>query len=603
MAGARRLSLDRRRRKAAFRRFTERSRFRGGGAVTVREVVTIFLRAPGGRPFSVLICLLLAGVFNLISVGMLLPLISIAGGVATNNPSTLSLIVTRVSTWLGLRPELDYLLLFLAISLSIKSVLSFLAMSYAAIAMAEVSAQVRRLLIDAMLRARWSYYTENHPGTLSHAISSEAGAAASAYSAAANTVAQAVKCLISLIMAVLVSGTFFAVAALGAACVALPMSWLVKTLRRSKKRQWKYTSKLVDDAQAAFSNIKALRSMQRQGVFEQLFTTNIGRVRQSLIRHHISRHALTNGQDLLMALTICAGIYAGAVVYRVPLPELLVLGIIFQQIIASIKEFQNNYQLFMEHVHGYRFCMKVIAEAKELEEKDSGTAIPTLERGCSFDAVSFYFNDTAILNEVSLEIPARSITVLTGPSGAGKTTIVDLLVGFHQPTTGQILVDGIPLTEVNLKDWRKNIGYVPQELTLLHGSIYQNVTMGDPTISGDQVRAALKTAGLLDFVDALPNGVATEVGQMGTKLSGGQRQRISLARALVLRPRLLILDEVTSALDHDTEQAICDSVAALSRQFTVVAITHRPAWLSIADRVYRVSDGQVSEAPSLLPAE
>jgi ATP-binding cassette subfamily C protein len=566
-------------------------------------VVAIFLRAPGARPLSVLICLLLAGVFNLISIGMLLPLISIAGGITTNKPSSLSLIVTGVSAWLGVKPDLDYLLLFLAISLSVKSILSFLAMSYAAVAMAEVSAQVRRLLISAMLRVRWSYYTENHPGTLSHAISSEAAASASAYSAAANTVAEAVKCAVSLLMAVLVSGTFFVVAAVGAACLALPMTWLIKTLRQNKKRHWKYTSKLVDDAHDAFSNIKALRSMQRQGVFEQLFATNIGRVRRSLIRHHITRHALTHGQDLLMALTICAGIYAGAVLYRVPLPELLVLGIIFTQIIACIKAFQSNYQLFMEHVHGYRFCMKVVQQAKELEEQDTGTVIATLERGCRFDSVSFSFNDTVILDEVSLDIPARSITVLTGPSGAGKTTIVDLLVGFHQPTKGRILIDGIPLSEVNLKDWRTNIGYVPQELTLLHGSIHQNVTMGDPSVSGDDVRAALQIAGLLDFVDGLPNGVATDVGQMGTKLSGGQRQRISLARALVRKPRLLILDEVTSALDHDTEQAICTSVAALSRQFTVVAITHRPAWLSIAGTVYRVSDGQVSEAPSLLPAE
>jgi ATP-binding cassette, subfamily C, bacterial len=569
----------------------------------VREVVAIFLGAPGARPFSVLICLLLAGVFNLISIGMLLPLISIAGGITTDKPSSLSLMVTGVSTWLGLKPELSYLLMFLAISLSIKSVLSFLAMSYAAVAMAEVSAQVRRLLISAMLRVRWSYYAETHPGKLSHAISSEAGASASAYSAAANTVAEAVKCSISLLIAVLVSGTFFAVAALGAICVAVPMTWLIKTLRRNKKRQWKYTSRLVDDAQDAFSNIKALRSMQRQGVFEQLFTKNIGRVRRSLIRHHVTRHALTHGQDLLMALTICAGIYAGAVLYQVPLPELLVLGIIFTQIIGCIKGFQNNYQLFMEHVHGYRFCMKVIAQARELEEKDSGTVIATLEQGCRFESVSFAFNDTTILDDVSLEIPARGITVLTGPSGAGKTTIVDLLVGFHQPTKGRILIDGVSLTEVNLKDWRTNIGYVPQELTLLHGSIHQNVTMGDPSISDDDVRWALKAAGLLDFVDALPNGVAADVGQMGTKLSGGQRQRISLARALVLKPRLLVLDEVTSALDHDTEQAICNSVAALSRHYTVVAITHRPAWLSIASRVYRVSDGQVSESKILQPAK
>ena len=106
--------------------------------------------------------------------------------------------------------------------------------------------------------------------------------------------------------------------------------------------------------------------------------------------------------------------------YRVPLPELLVLGVIFTQIIACIKGFQSNYQLFMEHVHGYRFCMKVIAQAKALEESDSGTVIATFERGCRFDAVSFSFNDTAILDEVSLDIPARSITVLTGPSGPAR---------------------------------------------------------------------------------------------------------------------------------------------------------------------------------------
>ena len=396
----------------------------------MKEVLAIFLRAPGARPLSVLICLLLAGIFNLLSIGMLLPLISIAGGITTNKPSSLSLMVTSVSTWLGVKPDLNYLLLFLAISLSIKSILSFLAMSYAAVAMAEVSAQVRRLLVSAMLRVRWSYYTENHPGTLSHAISSEAAASASAYSAAANTVAEAVKGAISLLIAVLVSGTFFAVAAVGAACVAFPMTWLIKSLRRNKKRQWKYTSKLVDDAQDAFSNIKALRSMQRQGVFEQLFTTNIGRVRKSLIRHQITRQALTHGQDLLMALTICAGIYAGAVLYRVPLPELLVLGVIFTQIIACIKGFQSNYQLFMEHVHGYRFCMKVIAQAKALEESDFRDGHPDLRSRLPVRSRQLLLQHMVILDEVSLDIPARKIAVFTGPSGAGKTTIVDLLVGF-----------------------------------------------------------------------------------------------------------------------------------------------------------------------------
>jgi ATP-binding cassette subfamily C protein len=413
-----------------------------------------------------------------------------------------------------------------------------------------------------------------------------------------------VKCTVALLVAMLISGAFFGIAVLGVAGVGLPITWLIKTSRRNRKRQFKYTSKLVDNAQNVFSNIKALRAMQRQGTFEQLFDRTIRDLRNSLVKHQITRHALNYGQDLLIALAICAGLFAGAVVYQVPLPELLVLGIVFTQIIGCIKGLQSNYQLFLENFHGYEFCMKVIEQARDFEERDSGWLAPTLQQGCKFEQVSFGFGQTLILDEVSLEIPTPGITVLSGPSGAGKTTIVDLLVGFHQPTKGEILLDGIPLSHVKLKDWRRGIGYVPQELTLLHGSISENVTMGDASIPQEAVTRALAQAGALAFVTDLPQGVDTDVGQMGTKLSGGERQRISLARALVLKPRLLILDEVTSALDQDTEAAICTSVRELSRHYTVVAITHRPAWINVADRVYRIRGGKVASiGPQLLEAE
>jgi ATP-binding cassette subfamily C protein len=175
----------------------------------------------------------------------------------------------------------------------------------------------------------------------------------------------------------------------------------------------------------------------------------------------------------------------------------------------------------------------------------------------------------------------------------GKTSIVDLIIGFCLPAYGKVLIDNVFIADVQLSKWRQKTGYVPQELTLLRGTVLDNIALGDHSISVADVMDALRLAGALGFVEALPNGVHTDIGTMGARLSGGQRQRISLARALVLKPKLLLLDEVSSALDDVTEAEICENIKQLSGRFTIIAITHKPAWTRIAMRLYRVQDGQV----------
>jgi ATP-binding cassette subfamily C protein len=201
-----------------------------------------------------------------------------------------------------------------------------------------------------------------------------------------------------------------------------------------------------------------------------------------------------------------------------------------------------------------------------------------------------------VLRDVSLEFPKGTITVLTGPSGSGKTTITDLLIGFRTPDSGRVLIDNRPLHEFVLREWRTMIGYVPQELVLFHDSVFSNIALGDPEIGEAEVRAALKAAGALEFVENMAEGLHTQVGEKGTKVSGGQRQRIALARALVTRPRILILDEVTSALDPETERAIVENILALRGEATIIAITHRPALLEIADQIYELAEGRIVSA-------
>ena len=172
------------------------------------------------------------------------------------------------------------------------------------------------------------------------------------------------------------------------------------------------------------------------------------------------------------------------------------------------------------------------------------------------------------------------------------------MLGLHSPTSGSVFIDGRPLKEIDLRSWRRLIGYVPQDLVLFHDTLHANLTLGDTSISDDDVRKALETAGAWDFINAMPEGIMSVAGQQGAKLSGGQRQRIAIARALVLKPRLLILDEVTSALDTSTEREICENIRNLSHDITIFAITHRPALLEIADRVYAIADGMVEEVKS-----
>jgi ATP-binding cassette subfamily C protein len=229
---------------------------------------------------------------------------------------------------------------------------------------------------------------------------------------------------------------------------------------------------------------------------------------------------------------------------------------------------------------------ETIAEAERERETVTGSGTPSFKSGCRFDKVTFGYGDKTVLRDVSLTIRAGEITTLTGKSGAGKTTIADLLLGLNRPDSGEVYIDDMALGDVDLLRWREMAGIVPQEVILFHDSVLANVTLGDLQLGVEDARAALVAAGAWDFVAQLPQGLDSIVGERGTLLSGGQRQRIAVARALIHRPALLILDEATSALDPNTEAAICRNLKDLVAEtgLTIVAITHQSAWVEAAHR-------------------
>ena len=215
----------------------------------------------------------------------------------------------------------------------------------------------------------------------------------------------------------------------------------------------------------------------------------------------------------------------------------------------------------------------------------------------TFDDVHFgYEEDREILHGLSFEVPAGSHVAIVGPSGAGKSTIGRLLFRFYDPQAGRILIDGQDIAQVTQASLRAQIGIVPQDSVLFNDTIGYNIAYGRDGASREQVINASRDAAILPFIEKLPDGLDTEVGERGLKLSGGEKQRVAIARTLVKDPPILLLDEATSALDSRTEQAILATLRRVSQHRTTLAIAHRLSTIADADRILVLDQGRLAES-------
>jgi ATP-binding cassette subfamily C protein len=298
----------------------------------------------------------------------------------------------------------------------------------------------------------------------------------------------------------------------------------------------------------------------------------------------------------LLAIALATLIYVSAARLGVSTAELLVVVFIFARLMPLLSKLHQGYSNASEALPALESAMRI---CKELESQAEAHGEPTaplrLDRELRLSDVSVrYDGGKAALDGVDLALEARHTLAVIGPSGAGKTTLVDVVMGLLVPDEGELLVDGEPLVGGRLLAWRRAVAYVPQETFLLHDSIEANLRWMTPEATEAEMWDALRRAAAADFVRRLPDGLATQVGDRGTRLSGGERQRIALARALLTKPQILILDEATSQLDAANERHILDALATLHGDITIIIIAHRPTLLQQADVVLCLDHGRVT---------
>ncbi|WP_373505326.1 ABC transporter ATP-binding protein [Aestuariivirga sp.] len=561
------------------------------------KTLKLFFTTKETNPYLVVLCLLLASLAETVGIGTLLPIISIASGGGTTGNSLLGNIVSGFFGKLGLDMSLGTLVLVVAGFMVLKAGLAFTAISYATYSAARVAMGLRHRLANAIFNARWSYFSDQKSGRLANVIGGETSLAAESYVNSANIVAASIQAVAYTVIAFIISPTLAVLGIATGITLTFILQRFVKAARKAAYRQTDTTGILLNDMVDALANIKPLKSMNRQQPMLETISRNFNKLRKTFIARELAKTGLANSGDAIIAVIAAVGIFVASTYLKVPFAELVVSALIFNQIVYVSARLQRMIQIAARFESSYVRTMEAITEAESSREPASGLGVPEIGEGCRFENVNFSHGTRRILSDVSLDIPANAITVLSGPSGAGKTTIIDLLIGLYRAESGKIFIGNAPIEEVDLAAWRTQIGYVPQELSLLHSTVRANLTLGDTRIGDAAIAAALEQAGATDFVSQLPQGLDTDVGEMGSKLSGGQRQRISLARALVHAPRVLVLDEVTSALDPETEAGIVQNIGRLRGIYTIVAITHRPAWTEIADRLYQVSGGQAELVP------
>jgi ATP-binding cassette subfamily C protein len=560
------------------------------------SVINIFFKAHGTRPRRVLGCMILAGLFGGIGVASLLPLLSLATGEGATGSSPLSQAIAEALASVGLEPTIGVLLSLIASGIALKAGLLFLAMTYVGYAVAHVATSLRERLIRHLLDVKWRYFIHQPLGGIANAMSVDATRAGQAYLASARVIAHAVQALAYCLVALIASWKLALLALCVGALIMGSLHFLVRAMRKAGLKQTERTRELVSYLTDALGNIKPLKAMDRQASFALLFDKKVRQLRGALRKQFISRFALESGQEFLAIVFLALGFYAAATYWAVPISELVVIGILFFQITHSLAKVQRYLQKAVQLESPYWNVERMITEAEAAKENRIATRPARFEREIALDGVSFTYGERELLDGIDLRIPKGKLVLLRGPSGAGKTTITDLILHFITPDSGTITIDDVPLNEIRVEDLRARIGYVPQDLVLFHDTVRANVTLGDPRIGDGEVRRALEAAGAWDFVATQPEGLDAVVGEKGARLSGGQRQRIALARAIAAKPDLLILDEVTSALDPETERDICVRVAGLAGETTIFAISHRGAWERLADLVYEIDGGSVQPA-------
>jgi len=557
------------------------------------QLVNYFIRMYPWKSVIISTCLLISGLIEGLGLSAILPLLNLMVQGKMDVGGILGSSVQRILSFCGVEASVSLFLILILIAFLLKATMTFLAMRYASLTAAGIAVNLKMNFLRSLMNARWDYFLSHPSGRFAGALSTESEQAADSYVFACKMLTAIIQMGIYLAITFVISWkvSLFALIAGGGSMAVLNI--FVEKMRHAIVHFinlfHSVNSKLID----ALQGIKSLKAMALENRTESLLAPDINDLKRYRRKADMSKVSLDVLREPFQLVAVVACFYFAFKILNIGFEVLATNLFLFTRILDSAGRFQINHQNLVRHESMFWSMQSLIAETTAEKEVISGGGLPTLGRNIRLDGVTFSRGTKPILKNASMQVPAGQLTMLVGPTGSGKTTTADLIIGLIRPEAGEVWVDSVPLHDLDMKAWRSMVGYVPQELFLFHDTVLRNVTLGDSKFSSEEAEAMLRVTGAWEFVAALPDGIHSVVGERGAKLSGGQRQRIAIARALIRKPKLLILDEATSGLDPGAEESLFMSLRRMSEPLTIFAISHRSSFSKVADIIYAIEEGEI----------